>query len=92
MTRATDMERIDARLPPQQKKLIEQAAELAGLSVASFVVSSAIQQAQVVIEQHTRTTLSLENARRLTRLLEEDAPTPALLAAAKRHKARRAQR
>lgn len=92
MTRPSNMERIDARLPPQQKKLIEQAADLAGLSVASFVVSSAIQQAQAIIEQHTRTTLSLENARRLARILAEDAPTPALLAAAKRHKARRAQR
>ena len=86
------MERIDARLPQRQKKLIEQAADLAGLSVASFVVSSAIQQAQAVIAQHTRTTLSLENARRLADILEKDEPTPALRAAAGRHRARRAKR
>jgi len=90
--RTTGTERIDARLQPQQKKLIEQAADLAGLSVASFVVSSAIQQAQAVIAQHTRTTLSVENARRLAEILKKDEPTPALLAAAKRHKARRAKR
>lgn len=92
MASPTEIERIDARLPRQQKKLIEQAADLAGLSVASFVVSSAIQHAQAVIAQHTRTTLSLANARRLSEILERDEPTPKLLAAAKRHKARRAKR
>ena len=92
MTRTHGVERIDARLPLEQKKLIEQAADLAGLSVASFVVSSAIQRAQALIEQHTRTTLSLENARRLAKILENDKPTAALVAAAKRHKARRAKR
>lgn len=90
--RASDRERIDARLPPEQKKLIEQAAELAGLSVASFVVSSAIQQAQAIIAEHTRTTLSLRNAKRLAEILENGEPTPALVAAMKKHKARRGKR
>lgn len=92
MTRTNPIERIDARLPREQKKLIEQAAELAGLSVASFVVSSAIRQAQEVIDQHTRTMLSLDNARHLAQILDNDEPTAALVAAAKRHKARRAKR
>ena len=90
--RTNETERIDARLQPQQKKLIEQAANIAGLSVASFVVSSALQEAAAVIAQHMRTTLTLENARRLMEVLEKDEPTPALLAAAKKHRARRAKR
>lgn len=89
---SSDRERIDARLAAPQKELIEKAAGLAGLSVASFVVSSAIEHAQAVIEQHTRTMLSIDNARRLAHILERDEPTPSLLAAAKRHRARRAKR
>ena len=85
-------ERIEARMPRAQKKLIEQAAELAGLSVTGFIVSSAVQQAQLVIEQHSRTTLSLANARRLTEILADDKPNEAMLAAAKRYPGRRARR
>lgn len=91
MRRTKHMERLDARLPPEQKKLIERAADLAGLSVASFVVSSAIERAQAVIVRHSHTTLSLENAQRLADVLENDEPTPALLTAAKKHRARRAK-
>lgn len=51
-TKATD--RIDARLPTESKRIIEQAAGLIGVTVSDFVITHAYQAAQAVIQDRER--------------------------------------
>jgi uncharacterized protein (DUF1778 family) len=55
---AARLARLEARVAPKQKKLIERAAALEGRSVTDFVVASAQAAAARVIEQHTILALS----------------------------------
>jgi uncharacterized protein (DUF1778 family) len=50
--------RLDIRLDPERKGLIEQAARLFGQSVSAFTVSSAVREAHRVVEQFGSLTLS----------------------------------
>jgi len=47
----TQTARLDLRLDPDRKNLIEQAANLLGQSVSAFTVSSAVRQASEVVER-----------------------------------------
>jgi uncharacterized protein (DUF1778 family) len=58
MAQAIRTERMEARLLPAQKKRIEQAATIKGLSVSDFVVQYADEAAIRTIEQHERWVLS----------------------------------
>jgi len=51
-------ERTEARLLPEQKKRIERAARLKGLSLSDFIVQHADEAAKKTIEEHTSWTLS----------------------------------
>jgi len=52
LVRAKKVERIEARLSPDQKRRIEHAASLKGTSISDFLVSSADEAADRTIEQH----------------------------------------
>ncbi|SRR5713101_2398775 len=80
-------ERLEARLTPEQKMHIEQAARIRGTSVSDFVVLSADDAALRTIREHEVLTLN-ERARKvfIHALLHPPAPSRRLVAAAKRYK------
>jgi uncharacterized protein (DUF1778 family) len=55
-------QRLEARLPADQKALIEQAAALQGRSVTDFVLASAQDAARRTIEEHARIELSVRDS------------------------------
>ena len=85
--RARKQERLEARITPVQKRLIERAAELRGTTVTEFVVDSAQQAAAETIKEFE--TLSLRDRARevfVNLILNPPAPNQAALAAARRYK------
>jgi uncharacterized protein (DUF1778 family) len=80
-------ERLEARLTPEQKDLLQQAAALEGTSVTDFVVRSACQAAAQSIHDHSRLVLTVRESRDFVEtLLNPPAPSDTLRAAAERHK------
>lgn len=89
MPLALRTERTEARLLPEQKKRIERAASLKGLSLSDFIVQHADEAAIRTIELHTSWTL--ENRDRnvfVQALLNPPEPSARMRAAAKRYKKR----
>ena len=80
---ATKTERIEVRLSTEHKAVIENAAALRGQSLSAFVVSEALEQAR-------RLQLTVLTRRDWEQFLEimdrEEEPTPALIAAAQKHR------
>ena len=62
--------RITARVSGSVRKTLEQAAELLGATVNQFVVQSAYQEAQRLLERESVIRLSQADARRVFSLLE----------------------
>ncbi|HXN64185.1 MAG TPA: DUF1778 domain-containing protein [Candidatus Acidoferrales bacterium] len=88
-SRVSKVERIEARLNPEQKRRIEYAASLKGTSASAFLVSSADQAAADTIQQHE--TWSLAGRDRdvfLEALLSPPLPSARMKAAVRRYKAR----
>lgn len=54
---AAKTDRLEARLTSEQRRHIEQAAELAGESVSSFVVLAALERAEIVVTERATTVL-----------------------------------
>lgn len=80
------IERIEARVSPEQKQLFERAAEVSGITLTDFAISSMQRAAAEALEQHTMLTLSMRDQRAfLDILLNPPAPSEALRRAAKRH-------
>ena len=80
---ATKTERIEMRVSPEHKALIERAAALRGQSISAFVVAEALESARRI----QVTTLSKRDWEEFIRILEGDEePTPALRAAAQEHR------
>jgi uncharacterized protein (DUF1778 family) len=82
-------ERTEARLLPEQKKRIERAASIKGLSFSDFMVQHADEAAIRTIQQHT--TWTLENKERdffVEVLMNPPAPSRRLRSAAQRYKKR----
>ena len=85
----TKIERLQARLTPDQKALIQQAAELEGRSLTDFVVSAAATTAKKVIEDTNILRLSMSDQQAFAEALSNPPKaTGALERAFKRHKAR----
>ena len=83
------IERVEARLNPDQKRRIEYAASLKGSSISDFLVSSADDAAVRAIEQHEVWTLAGRDREAFVKaLLHPPAPTPRMKAAARRYKSR----
>jgi uncharacterized protein (DUF1778 family) len=83
-------ERMEARLTTEQKKHIEQAAQIKGTSVSDFVVLSANEAAVRTIREQEVLSLN-ERARQVfaEALLKPPAPGRRLMVAARNYKSRR---
>jgi uncharacterized protein (DUF1778 family) len=80
------VERVEARLNPEQKRRIEYAASLAGTPVSDFMVSSAEQAAARAIEQHEVWTLTSRDREVFVKaLLNPPAPRARIKAAVRRY-------
>ncbi len=86
---ATKTDRIEARLSPEQRELIDQAAAFEGQSLSSFIVAAAAEKAEQVIATRTTTTVPSEYFDRLLSAIDEAARAPRLEKAAARARQRR---
>jgi len=87
MAVALRTERTEARLLPEQKKRIEQAASLKGLSVSDFMVQHADEAAIKTIESHTAWVLDKKDMEFFVQtLLDPPEPSSKMKAGAKRYK------
>ncbi len=81
-------ERIGARITPEQKALLQRAADLTGRSLTDFVVASAQAAAEETIRRHQVIQLTARDSERLAQaLLDPPAPNDKLRAAAKDYRA-----
>ena len=67
--------RLDVRMPPQTRNLVERAADLEGMTLTQFAETAMIQRAGTVIASHEKTLLSRRDQERFLALLE-DSPEP----------------
>ncbi|HEV2422705.1 MAG TPA: DUF1778 domain-containing protein [Candidatus Acidoferrales bacterium] len=85
-THSSKMERLEARIAPQQKKLIERAAKLRGMNTTNFVLAAVERAAVETIRDYEMMALHGDAARTFAEvLLNPPAPNAALRAAAERH-------
>jgi uncharacterized protein (DUF1778 family) len=86
---ATRGDRIELRTTKEEKRLLAAAAAYERLDVTSFIMRNALPAAREVIDRAERIVLSERDSGRVLKLLENPPkPTPALLAAARRRRAR----
>jgi uncharacterized protein (DUF1778 family) len=89
MAIALRTERTEARLLPEQKKRIERAARLKGLSLSDFIVQNADEAAIRTIQQHTSWTLEDRDRDFFVQaLLNPPEPSARMKAAVKRYRER----
>jgi uncharacterized protein (DUF1778 family) len=82
-------DRLDMRLAPSHKRLVERAARAAGQTVSSFAVSTLVQRSREILQEESVTRLSPRDFRTLLALLDRDeTPAPALSRAARRFRSR----
>jgi uncharacterized protein (DUF1778 family) len=87
------LDRIDVRLPSQEKAFYQHAADLSGLSMSDFIRQSAQEKAEATIRRHEVLTLSARDSQLVVEtLLEPPAPSARLRQAAARARARAAER
>jgi uncharacterized protein (DUF1778 family) len=83
------LERLEARITPEQKDLFRRAAELSGRTLTDFVVASAREAALRTIEQQAVTTLAASDQRAfVAALLHPPAPGARLRTAWRRYRKR----
>ena len=58
MAAALKNERLDFRVSPAQTSLLERAAEIKHVSLSSYVISSSLRQAQIVLTENETLILS----------------------------------
>jgi uncharacterized protein (DUF1778 family) len=81
-------ERIDVRLRPEQKALIETAARIKGLTLTDFIVQNAFENARQAIREHETWTLERPDAELFAAALAAPPSLgPRLAKAAKRYRA-----
>jgi uncharacterized protein (DUF1778 family) len=87
-TTSRKQERLEARVSPEQKSMLQRAAELKGLTLSDFVVTSAAQAATQTIQEHTSLVLSeRESFAFAEALLRVEPAGPRLQQAAARYRA-----
>jgi uncharacterized protein (DUF1778 family) len=80
-------ERVFARLSPEQKQLIQRAADLEHRTLTDFIIESGLRSAEDVIRRHEVITLSREGARAFLEAVNNPKPANAYLRqAAERYK------
>lgn len=79
---------IDFRLPAELKHVVERAAALRGQSIGEFAISTVVENAHRIIEQHQMTELSDRDRDVFLALLDDDhsRPSEALFASVERYK------
>lgn len=81
--------RLDFRISPEHKKLIERAAAAQGQTVSSFAISTLIRAAEAAIEGEAVRALSARDSETFLAMLDAPpAPNAALREAARRYQAR----
>lgn len=86
-THPKSMARLEARVSPETKALLQKAADLEGRTLTDFVAASAQAEAYRVIEQHQTLKLSIEDSKAFVdALLNPPQPNDALRKAALRYK------
>lgn len=81
------MARLEARISPETKALLQKAAELEGRTLTDFVVASVLAEARRVIQQHQTLQLSLEDSETFVdALLNPTQPNEPLKATVQRYK------
>jgi uncharacterized protein (DUF1778 family) len=86
-TRSKSMARLEARISPEIKALLQKAADLEGRTLTDFVVATVQAEACRVIEQHQSLKLSIEDSEAFVdALLNPPKPNDALNSAALRYK------
>lgn len=79
--------RLEARISPETKALVQKAADLEGRSLTDFVVATVLAEARRVIEQHQTLKLSLEDSNAFVEaILNPPPPNEALKSAALQYK------
>lgn len=79
-------ERLEARVPVALKKVIQRAADLKGLTLTDFVISSLDSSAREAVREHASMTLNAEDSLRVAKLLiNPPQPNTVLKRAFKRH-------
>ncbi len=79
--------RLEARISPQTKALLQKAADLEGRTLTDFVVASVQAAAYRVIEQHQTLKLNIEDSEAFVNaILNPSKPNEALKSAALRYK------
>lgn len=85
-------DRIYARLNSKLKQHIQHAADLKGLDLTSYVVSTLVADADKTIQEHEVMELSQRDREAFAKaIIDPPAPSEHLLAAAKRYKERMGQ-
>ena len=79
--------RIDFRVPRGKKKLIERAANLKGLSLSSYIVSTVLEDAERLVRSENVILLSNRDRDIFLSVLDQE-PNETLKRAAKRYKSR----
>ncbi len=94
MASAGNDARLNFRLPSELKQIIEQAAAHTGQTVSDYAVSTLVENARRVIDEHDRTVLSRRDRAVFIKLLDDETakPNQALAAAARKYKRQRAHR
>ena len=82
-------ERINLRLSETAKRRIEQAASVEGRTVSSFIVSSALENAEKTVRRHETIALAREDAVRFFEVLTDPPPPNDRLQAALEEHTRR---
>lgn len=81
------MARLEARISPATKALLQKAADLEGRTLTDFVIATVQAEAHRVIKQHQTLKLSIEDSEAFAdALLNPPQPNNALKAAALRYK------
>ena len=76
-------ERLDLRLAPSNKRLLQEAAVSLGVNVTEFVTAAAINAARRIKDEDAVRILSAQDTARFLRVLDETEPNAALKAAYK---------
>ncbi len=79
------LQRLEARITPHQKQLLQRAADLSGRTLTDFVIASAQEAALKAIEQHSVIALGASDQQAfMEALVDPPAPSPRLRAAWRR--------
>ncbi len=83
---AEQPERLDLRLSPEHKRLIERAATVKGhTSVSGFAAVQLVEAARAILEENEVLTLSTRDWNRFVEILDQSEPNEALVSAAKHY-------